>query len=811
MKQSLLSLIAIISTTTLFSQQAREVGVEIQVSLNNSNDLVLNWFQQNGSTKYEVYTKGSDDLSWDKLAEVDGSITTFTDTSYVVGTRKEYRVARSSTSYSFQGNGYILAGFDVPAKESWGRVLMVIEDKYQSAAVAEVQEYIDQIKNEGYLVDTHYVNAMDDPSQVKAWIKNNWEKDKSTFTMVFLLGRVPVPYSGDMRPDGHTDHTGAWPADMYFGSFSVDWTDKTVNTTSASRAVNRNVPGDGKFDLSRLNSSKKSKIDYVELPVGRVDLTNMPAFGDDTTLIKRYLKKSMLHRTGKRVTERRAVIDDNFGYFNSESFASGGFRNFATYVGDSIYQADYRSSMSAKSYLWSYGCGPGTYTSASGVATSNNFANDSLLNPFTMLFGSYFGDWDNSNNLLRAPLASKGWGLASMWAGRPYWMVHSSAHGAPLAQSTLHTYNTWNVYNAAAFMSGVHTALMGDPTLRTIVVENIDSVSAIADCDRNILLSWPAMDVDSMVVDHLDTSGKWMGRMVVDIDSSISMKDQKYGNHTFRLRGLKKLSSASGTWWEYSAAKEANVFVDTVPFGNIEGIQPRLCPGITYKLVDLGDFDSTVTTEINWNGITKQTYYLDSFEIYSDIDTTMKVYLRRTSADGCSSFDSLIAFFKNPPVPKIIVQENMGRIGDTVTLATSPSFSSYRWNNEDGTDSFIYRFVAKNETEVNFVEATDYLGCTPDTAQITLYFVPNSKEILLSMGIKVFPNPISNELKISLNKPVKSLKVTIYDNIGKIVLTDSYINQIKEATLDVSALKAGTYYMNLESEGVRTTTTLIKP
>ena len=811
MKQILLSFIAIVSANILFSQQAREVGVEIQASLNNSNDLVLNWFQHKGSTKYEVYTKGSDDISWDKIADLDGSITTFTDTSYVVGTRKEYRVARSTTSYSFQGNGYIVAGFDVPAKESWGRVLMLIEDKYQTAAVAEVQEYINQIKNEGYIVDTHYVNAKDNPTQVKAWIKNNWEKNKSTFTMVFLLGRVPVPYSGDMRPDGHTDHTGAWPADMYYGSFSVDWTDKTVNNTTASRAVNRNVPGDGKFDLSRLNSSSKSKIDYVELPVGRVDLTNMPAFGNDTTLIKRYLKKSMLHRTGKRVAERRAVIDDNFGYFNSESFASGGFRNFATYVGDSIYPADYRSSMSGKSYLWSYGCGPGTYTSANGVTNSSYFANDSLLNPFTMLFGSYFGDWDNSNNLLRAPLASKGWGLASMWAGRPYWMVHSSAHGAPLAQSTLHTYNTWNVYNAAAFMSGVHTALMGDPTLRTIVVENIDSVSAKSDCDGNIVLSWPAMGADSMVVEHLDTSGKWMGRMVVGIDSSITMKDQEYGNHTFRFRGLKKLSSASGTWWEYSAAMEANVFVDTVPFGRIGGTQPRLCPGITYKLVDLGDFDSTVTTEISWNGITKQTYYLDSFEIYSEIDTTMKVYLRRTSAYGCSSFDSLIAFFKNPPAPKIIVQVNMGRIGDTVTLATSPSFASYRWNNEEDTDSSIYRFVAKNETEVNFVEATDYLGCTPDTAQITLYFVPNAKEQLARFGIKLFPNPFSNELHLSLENPAKNLAITVYDNMGKVVLTESWKNQPNEAILNVSKLKAGTYHLRMDADGAILSSTLIKP
>ena len=28
---------------------------------------------------------------------------------------------------------------------------------------------------------------------------------------VYLLGRIPVPYSGFINPDSHPDHEGAWP------------------------------------------------------------------------------------------------------------------------------------------------------------------------------------------------------------------------------------------------------------------------------------------------------------------------------------------------------------------------------------------------------------------------------------------------------------------------------------------------------------------------------------------------------------------------------------------------------------------------
>ena len=67
---------------------------------------------------------------------------------------------------------------------------------------------------------------------------------------LFLLGHVPVPYSGNINPDGHPDHQGAWPADGYYADMDGTWTDISVNNTVATGTRNDNVPGDGKFDQS---------------------------------------------------------------------------------------------------------------------------------------------------------------------------------------------------------------------------------------------------------------------------------------------------------------------------------------------------------------------------------------------------------------------------------------------------------------------------------------------------------------------------------------------------------------------------------
>jgi hypothetical protein len=94
-----------------------------------------------------------------------------------------------------------------------------------------------------------------------------------------------------------------------------------------------------------------------------------------------------------------------------------------------------------------------------------------------MMWGSWFGDWDSSNNFLRAQLATSTYGLASAWSGRPYWYFHHMGMGETLGYSTRLTQNNTDTYDGA-YGTPVWAALMGDPTLRMNAVAPPSALSA---------------------------------------------------------------------------------------------------------------------------------------------------------------------------------------------------------------------------------------------------------------------------------------------------------------------------------------------
>jgi len=79
---------------------------------------------------------------------------------------------------------------------------------------------------------------------------------------------------------------------------------------------------------------------------------------------------------------------------------------------DSIRALDFVTTLDTNSYQWAYGCGGGSYTSCGGVGVTADFVNHKQFSVFNMLFGSYYGDWDSKNNLMRGLLASEGTALS---------------------------------------------------------------------------------------------------------------------------------------------------------------------------------------------------------------------------------------------------------------------------------------------------------------------------------------------------------------------------------------------------------------
>jgi hypothetical protein len=531
-------------------QSCQDVSVELTATVQTSPPkITLKWVANTSTTQYTVFRKLKEESAWGSaVATLAGTDTVYADDAVETGVSYEYKLLRTGTT--FNGYGYINSGIEVPAAEQRGNLVLVVDSTFTVPLAFELQRLVSDIEGDGWKVVRFDVSRSTPVPDVKALIVGTYTLDPENTKAVFLFGHVPVPYSGDINPDGHPDHKGAWPADVYYAEMNGLWTDVTVNDTLASDPRNRNAPGDGKFDQGIIPNE-------AELQIGRVDLYNMPTFtASEEQLLKNYLDKDHNYRHKLFSPVYRGVIDDNFGFFSGEAFAASGYKNMGPIVGPTnVTAADYFTSMATDSYLWSYGCGGGWYQGSSGVGTTADFANSSPQGVFTMLFGSYFGDWDSPDNFLRAPLAS-GTLLTSAWSGRPHWQFHHMAMGENIGYSTRIAQSNSATYFGSYGSRQVHIALMGDPTLRNDIVAPVSNVvasSAGTDC----IITWTASP-DPVAGYHIYMKNDTMtgytrvNKDPVPITSYTDTCLLYPGVYTYMVSALTLQQSQSGTYYNLS-------------------------------------------------------------------------------------------------------------------------------------------------------------------------------------------------------------------------------------------------------------------
>lgn len=558
MKKTLFILAFLFSTKLfLIAQITSDAAVQITASVQVSPpQIILSWIGNTSSNSYQVFRKLKSSTAWgNAIASLGGTTNQYTDNTVSPNVSYEYRVVRNGTGYA--GYGYINSGINLQEIFYRGKIILLVDSTFSNALSSEISRWISDVQGDGWDVIRHDVLRTASVPHVKSLIVKDYVADSVLHQLkaIFIFGHVPVPYSGNINPDGHPDHLGAWPADCFYGDADGVWTDITVNSTTVSPARTQNIPGDGKYDQSSIPGD-------VELQVGRVDFSNMPAFAQsEQQLLKNYLDKDHNYRKKIFTAIKQGVIDDNFGYFSGEAFAASGYKNLSVLVGNSnIQAADYITSMSATSYLWSYGCGGGSYTSASGIGSTTSFTNTNLQGVFSMLFGSYFGDWDSQNNFLRAPLA-QGNILTNVWSGRPHYQFHHMAMGENIGYGILMTQNNpGGLYFASPTgITGkwVHNALMGDPTLRNDVVAPVSNVIATrvnSDCN----ISWTA-STETNIAGYNIYMRNDTNNFFVKINSA-PVATTTYTDHcllykgvyTYMVRTLKLENTPSGTYYNMS-------------------------------------------------------------------------------------------------------------------------------------------------------------------------------------------------------------------------------------------------------------------
>ena len=190
---------------------------------------------------YTVYRKGPADSGWGTGTTLSGTATSYVDSNVAVGTPYEYQIVKTTSQYT--GYGYLYGGINVPMTDSRGKVLLVVDNTYAGALTNELAQLQQDLTGDGWTVIRLDVGRNDSVPSVKARIQAQYSADPTNVKCVFLFGHVPVPYSGDIVPDGHVpNHQGAWPCDGYYGDMDGTWTDTTVNDTGADDPRNHNVP-----------------------------------------------------------------------------------------------------------------------------------------------------------------------------------------------------------------------------------------------------------------------------------------------------------------------------------------------------------------------------------------------------------------------------------------------------------------------------------------------------------------------------------------------------------------------------------------
>ena len=195
-----------------------EYSVRVSASVDAGQPKVtLSWPQDTLTfpNSYTVYRKSLDSGNWGAGTTLSGATLSYTDTSVQVGGVYEYAIEKSTATHN--GYGYICVGVNAGLVDKRGKVVLVVDNSQASALTSELTRLQADLIGDGWQVVRLDVNRNDSAANVKNQIRSAYAADPANVKTVFLFGHVPVPYSGNIVPDGHfPDHQGAWPASELF-------------------------------------------------------------------------------------------------------------------------------------------------------------------------------------------------------------------------------------------------------------------------------------------------------------------------------------------------------------------------------------------------------------------------------------------------------------------------------------------------------------------------------------------------------------------------------------------------------------------
>jgi hypothetical protein len=585
-----LGLLFLLLTTALAQTKSDNRAVRAYATIENNSDISLRWEPLvANATGYAVYRRDMGAASWGAaIATLNATGSAYTDANVSANQVYEYRIEKTTSltdpfggGAQLKGYSYISAAVEKPAVHTRGIFWVLASKNIMDSLPGEVEMLTTDLVGDGWEVYVEVINPTAKVQDVKALIDAKY--NSVGCDALLLLGHIPVPYSGlycqdpsfRFPPDGHasndpTPHCGAWAADVYYGVIDGAWTD-TDSTTLAFRPENDNLIGDGKFDNAIIPGT-------VVIQVGRADFSRMPLFDlTEIGLTKQYLDKTHAYKQGNTPTLKKGVVENNFAAFD-EGFSSGALRDFTAICGEnSIVEDDVLTANETENYLLNYSCGPGSYTTCGGFGISSDFKTKNA-GAFLHLFGSFFGDWDIENNLLRASLCTEEMGFATMWSGRPKWATHTLALGGTYGDAALITQNNVNGYDGSFYQNATHIALLGDPSLRHDMMSPALNIALEANSNRSATtVTWDASTEANIDGYYVYRSHKGHGDFILlnttpttDLNYIDSMPYD--GTNHYMVRVAKVIETGSGNYENLSLGVQAEINAMQGQIANVPAI-----------------------------------------------------------------------------------------------------------------------------------------------------------------------------------------------------------------------------------------------
>ncbi|MFT4673204.1 MAG: photosystem II stability/assembly factor-like uncharacterized protein [Saprospiraceae bacterium] len=285
---------------------------------------------------------------------------------------------------------------------------------------------------------------------------------------------------------------------------------------------------------------------------------------------------------------------------------------------------------------------------------------------------------------------------------------------------------------------------------------------------------------------------------------------------------LYKSTNAAGSWTAISPDLTDGPYTGNLTFGTIISISvSTLDSNVIYVGTDDGNVWTTANAGVNWNNISVALPNRWVTSVLADPENVDAVYVTysgyrfgdneghvyKSENSGLSWEDISVGI---PDIPiNDIVKDSYGNLFVATDVGVVASA-----NDGDTWNVLAPNLPSVPVTDMHIHEASEYLYVA--TYGRSSYKINIAEDILdtanssLGNTVALYPNPTNDIVVISFENEVDVIGVALYDALGRNVLQKAVQTIVNKATLNLSELPMGLYYVVLDIEGVRTIQKLIK-